>query len=77
LDSLGWVQYRLGRWPEAEQSLRKAYALRQDEEIGVHLMQVLIQAGKKDEARQLGQQLRVQYPDSTELKQLQQQLEGI
>ncbi|HEX4844504.1 MAG TPA: tetratricopeptide repeat protein [Limnobacter sp.] len=77
LDSLGWVQYRLGQFADAEQSLRKAFAMRQDEEIGVHLLEVLIQAGKTDEARQLGQQLRVQYPDSADLKKLQQRLEGI
>ncbi|HEX4878990.1 MAG TPA: tetratricopeptide repeat protein [Limnobacter sp.] len=77
LDSLGWVQYRLGQFAEAEQSLKKAFGMRQDEEIGVHLMEVLIQLGKNDEARQLGQQLRVQYPESSELKRLQNKLEGI
>ncbi|HEX4919066.1 MAG TPA: tetratricopeptide repeat protein [Limnobacter sp.] len=77
LDSLGWVQFRLGQLADAEQSLRQAFGMRQDEEIGIHLIEVLIQSGKTDEARQLGQQLRVQYPDSTELKKLQQRLEGI
>jgi tetratricopeptide (TPR) repeat protein len=77
LDSLGWVHYRLGDMGSAESTLRKAYTLRQDEEIGLHLMEVLIQSGKKDEARQLGKNLGVRYPDSTSLKKLIQQLEGI
>lgn len=77
LDSLGWVHYRLGNMGSAESTLRKAYTLRQDEEIGLHFLEVLIKSGKKDEARQLGTTLAVRYPDSTSLKKLIQQLEGI
>lgn len=77
LDSLGWVHYRLGDMVSAETTLRKAYALRQDEEIGLHFMEVLILSGKKEEARQLGKSLSIRYPDSAPLKKLIQQLEGI
>lgn len=77
LDSLGWVHYRLGEMDNAEATLKKAYDLRQDEEIGLHLMEVLIKSGKKDEARQLGQNLTGRYPDSKPLKKLVQQLEEI
>jgi tetratricopeptide (TPR) repeat protein len=77
LDSLGWVHYRLGDIDNAETALKKAYDLRQDEEIGLHLLEVLIQSGKKDEARQLGQKLSVRYPESKPLQKLVQQLEEI
>lgn len=77
LDSLGWVHYRLGDMENAETTLRKAYALRQDEEIGLHLMEVLIKSGKTEEARQLAEKLTVRYPDSQPVKKLRQQIEGI
>lgn len=77
LDSLGWVHYRRGEMENAENALRKAFTLRQDQEIGLHLLEVLIQSGKKDEARQLGEKLTVRYPESPGLKKLVQQLEGI
>lgn len=77
LDSLGWVHYRRGDIENAENALKKAYGMRQDEEIGLHLLEVLINAGKKDEAQQLGQSLSTRFPDSTSLKKLVQQLEGI
>lgn len=77
LDSLGWVHYRLGDIDNAESALKKAYGLRQDEEIGLHLLEVLMQSGKKDEARQLGKKLSVSYPNSQAVKKLIQQLEEI
>ncbi|HEX4855173.1 MAG TPA: tetratricopeptide repeat protein, partial [Limnobacter sp.] len=52
LDSLGWVHYRLGQFSMAEATLKKAFELRQDEEIGLHLLEVLVNSGKKEEARQ-------------------------
>lgn len=77
LDSLGWVHYRLGDLENAETTLRQAYTLRQDEEIGLHLIEVLMKSGKTEEARQLVDKLTVRYPDSQPLKKLVQQLEGI
>lgn len=77
LDSLGWVHYRLGKLDSAEATLQKAFGLRQDEEIGLHLLEVLLKSGKKEEARQLGSRLTVRYPDSKAVKKLVQQLEGI
>jgi tetratricopeptide (TPR) repeat protein len=77
LDSLGWVYFRLGQVENAETTLKKAYSLKQDEEIGLHLMEVLIQSRKKDEARQLGNKLSTRYPESQSLKKLIQRIEGI
>jgi Flp pilus assembly protein TadD len=41
LDSMGWVQFRMGKLKEAENLLRHAYGLRADAEIAVHLGVVL------------------------------------
>jgi tetratricopeptide (TPR) repeat protein len=52
-DSLGWIQFRMGRSDEALATLRKAYNVRRDPEIAAHLGEVLWAAGKKEEALQL------------------------
>jgi Flp pilus assembly protein TadD len=51
MDSLGWVQFRIGKLKEAEDLLRRAYALRPDPEIAVHLGEVLWVRGQKDDAQ--------------------------
>ncbi|HTD29055.1 MAG TPA: hypothetical protein VK660_06655, partial [Xanthomonadaceae bacterium] len=51
LDSLGWVQHRLGRDAEALRNLRRAFALQKDPEIAAHLGEVLWLRGDKDDAR--------------------------
>ena len=48
MDSMGWVQYRMGNLDAAETQLRKAYALRSDPEIAVHLGEVLWKQGQQD-----------------------------
>lgn len=50
LDSMGWVQYRLGKLDVAEQYLRRALAIRDDAEIAAHLGEVLWVRGGKEEA---------------------------
>jgi tetratricopeptide (TPR) repeat protein len=51
VDSLGWVEFRLGNLPEAAKLLRQAHAGRPDAEIAAHLGEVLWASGSKDEAR--------------------------
>jgi tetratricopeptide (TPR) repeat protein len=53
MDSMGWVEYRMGNLDAAEVQLRKAYAVRSDPEIAVHLGEVLWKKGEHDEARKL------------------------
>ena len=53
VDSLGWVEYRLGNRDEAIKLLRQAYASRPDTEIAAHLGEVLWVAGQRDEARRV------------------------
>ena len=51
MDSLGWVQYRLGNLDAALNQLRVAYQKQPDAEIAAHLGEVLWVSGHKDEAR--------------------------
>jgi tetratricopeptide (TPR) repeat protein len=50
LDSMGWVQFRLGNLDEAERYLRKALSKLQDGEIAAHLGEVLWAKGERDAA---------------------------
>lgn len=52
IDSMGWVLYRLGDLSGAESHLRRALAMKKDEEIAAHLGEVLWMMGRQDEARQ-------------------------
>ncbi|HEX7915194.1 tetratricopeptide repeat protein, partial [Rudaea sp.] len=53
LDSMGWVQYRLGNLDAAVEQLRRAYTKQRDPEIAAHFGEVLWVSGRKDEARQV------------------------
>ncbi len=76
LDSYGWVQFRLAKLEEAEQALRRAYQLRPDPEIAIHLGEVLWTAGKKDEARQFWREVNNKYPENQTLKSTLARLNG-
>jgi tetratricopeptide (TPR) repeat protein len=56
MDSLGWVQYRLGQMDDAVTHLRTAYAKQPDPEIAAHLGEVLWVSGRKDEAKKIWEQ---------------------
>jgi tetratricopeptide (TPR) repeat protein len=68
LDSMGWVQYRMGRLPEAQQMLRRAYELRPDAEIAVHLGEVLWRQGQKDDAQKFWREAKMKDPRNDVLK---------
>ncbi len=53
IDSLGWVQFRLGEYDEAEKTLRRAMSIKDDPEVVAHLAEVLVKRGKAAEARNL------------------------
>lgn len=53
VDSLGWVEFRLGNLPEAAKLLRQAHTGRPDAEIAAHLGEVLWASGAQDEARSI------------------------
>jgi tetratricopeptide (TPR) repeat protein len=68
MDSMGWVQYRLGRLKEAEELLRRAYSIRPDVEIAAHLGEVLWAMGQRDDARKLWREASVKDPKNDTLK---------
>ncbi|WP_157266052.1 tetratricopeptide repeat protein [Azohydromonas aeria] len=58
IDSLGWVEFRLGNTQEALRLLQQAYAARPDIEIAAHLGEVLWTLGRRDEARRVWSEAR-------------------
>ena len=53
LDSMGWVQFKLGKPKDALPWLQKAHAIFPDPEVAAHLGEVLWTLGEKDKARAL------------------------
>ena len=53
LDTMGYVQYRLGNFGAAEAQLRRSYSLRPHPVVALHLVEVLLQNGEQEEARTL------------------------
>ena len=68
LDSMGWVQYRLGNYQEALRYLRQAMDLLPDSEIAAHLGEVLWVSGDHDQARKIWQEALDKNPDSKPLQ---------
>jgi tetratricopeptide (TPR) repeat protein len=68
MDSMGWVQFRLGKLDEAESQLRKAYQLRNDPEIAVHLGEVLWKKGQREDARKMWREAQAKDPKNDALK---------
>lgn len=64
LDSMGWVQYRLGKLDKARDYLQRAYGIQSDPEIAAHLGEVLWKQGKRDEARKTWEDALRKYPDN-------------
>lgn len=56
LDSMGWLLYRLGKYPEALGQLRSAFNTGPNAEIAAHLGEILWVIGDKDEARRIWQE---------------------
>ena len=55
-DSLGWLEFRLGRIDEALRLLNQAWTTRPDAEIAAHLGEVLWTQGQTDRARDIWRQ---------------------
>jgi len=68
IDSMGWVEFRMGRLEKAEELLRRAYGLRPDPEIAVHLGEVLWLLGREDEAKKLWRYANGKDPKNESLK---------
>jgi tetratricopeptide (TPR) repeat protein len=68
MDSMGWVYFRMGNLAEAEVLLRRAYAIRSDPEIAIHLGEVLWQKGEQVDARKLWAEVLAKDPQNDALK---------
>ncbi|MCY4642750.1 MAG: tetratricopeptide repeat protein [Gammaproteobacteria bacterium] len=71
IDSMGWVQFRLGNYEQAEQYLRKAYRLLEDAEIGGHLVELFWAQGDYQGAQKMMQEVLERFPDEEYLLELQ------
>jgi tetratricopeptide (TPR) repeat protein len=69
VDSLGWVEFRLGHLPEAAKLLRQAYAARPDTEIAAHLGEVLWLSSAQEEARKVFAEAAQRDPDNEALRE--------
>ncbi|MCP3668876.1 MAG: tetratricopeptide repeat protein [Gammaproteobacteria bacterium] len=69
LDSMGWVQYRMGNNEQALKYLRRAFSMQQDVEIAAHLGELLWVTGQKQEAQKILQGALKNSPDNKYLQQ--------
>ncbi|MHB8471700.1 MAG: tetratricopeptide repeat protein [Gammaproteobacteria bacterium] len=74
LDSMGWVEFRLGRTADALKYLRQAYSVNNDAEIAAHLVEVLSASGDRAGAREIGNKALKLDPDNAALKGVMQRL---
>jgi len=70
LDSMGWVQYRLGNQDKAIEYLRRAYQVNADAEIAAHLSEVLWVNDQRDEAKKIWKNALTREPNSAHLRKL-------
>jgi tetratricopeptide (TPR) repeat protein len=68
IDSLGWVLYKLGHHEDGLVELQKAYERMEDPEVASHLVEVLAELERLDEALELLESAEKQDPDSELLK---------
>ena len=76
LDSMGWIQYRLGNYQSALEYLQNAYKKYPDHEVAAHLGEVLWAMGRKEDARALWDEAMNKAPDSAVLKETRERLES-
>jgi tetratricopeptide (TPR) repeat protein len=69
LDSLGWVEFRLGRADRAIQLLRQSHLARPHVEVAAHLGEVLWVTGKQDEALRVWREGRQREADNEVLQE--------
>jgi predicted Zn-dependent protease len=70
VDSLGWVEFRLGNLDEATRLLRQAHKGRPDAEIAAHLGEVLWAQGQQDEARRVFAEAAQREPGNEALREV-------
>jgi tetratricopeptide (TPR) repeat protein len=68
LDSMGWALHKLKRDEEALQYLERAARRINDPEVDLHLGEVLLALGRKDEALTKLKEAQARFPDNADLK---------
>ncbi|MFQ5468782.1 MAG: tetratricopeptide repeat protein [Gammaproteobacteria bacterium] len=63
IDSMGWVLYRLGKYQEAIEYLKRSLEMKADPEVAAHLGEVLWVMGQQQEAREVWEQAIKQSPE--------------
>ncbi|MEH0167848.1 tetratricopeptide repeat protein [Roseateles microcysteis] len=76
VDSMGWVEYRLGNHDAALKLLRQAYQSRPDAEIAAHLGELLWVTQQQDEARRVWAEGAKRDPSNEALRDTQQRLKA-
>jgi tetratricopeptide (TPR) repeat protein len=64
IDSMGWVQFRLGNLEKARTFLQQAWDMTKDSEIGAHLGEVLWAQGEREAARRIWDEAKASNPDN-------------
>jgi len=77
IDSLGWVQYKLGLYEEASDNLGRAYELFPDHEVAAHLGEVLWVMGERSQARTIWRQALENQPDSEYIRSTMERLTSV
>ncbi|PCH83570.1 MAG: hypothetical protein COB89_06420 [Piscirickettsiaceae bacterium] len=70
LDSMGWLNYRSGRYEEALVLLEKAYSKQPEAEIALHLGETLWVLGRQREAKDLWQKAIQSFPKDKRLAEV-------
>ena len=71
IDSLGWAEYKLGKYVEAEAHFKKALGMSiEDSELYIHLYKTLLKLDKVDEANEVIQKASALFPDNEKIKNI-------
>lgn len=74
IDSMGWVQYRMGNLEQAHEYLERAYQDLRDPEVAAHFGEVLWKLGQKERALKVWAEARNDDPDHPILRETVQRL---
>ncbi len=76
MDSLGFVHFKSGDLTKAEKYLRRAFRLIKDPEVASHLISVLAENDKQDEALRIYKEMTKKYPNNKVLHEAKQYLQN-
>ncbi|HEX7156012.1 MAG TPA: tetratricopeptide repeat protein, partial [Burkholderiaceae bacterium] len=75
LDSMGWVQFRMGNLKAARDYLSRAFRVKPEADVAAHLGEVMWQMGEHDAAREVFRQAQKKEADNETLKETLQRLQ--